>query len=349
MEITQPFFFKPTSGFGTFLGGFDRDRFFAEHWERRSLHIRHGDPERFAHLISHESFFETEIKRCAHLKASTRGPDGWNQEIRIQPEQAYKLFRAGMTICATMLDEKGPCEELIEAYRDGITSAAPPHVNCYYSPDQRGYGLHFDTHPVWILQVAGSKQWTVSFEPAVKNPPFNLVYPPGRDRVKLPWITMDRPDTEDPDKFMHLRLDPGDVLYLPAGCWHAARAEGSSLALTLALGRVTTLDLLTVLLGEAATQRVPGATTRLAPFARAQPLAASREDVLEQISEALDGLKDLVRRFDAGTLMRVYEHLAEHPEAILAHRHLTNAKGQVELMKAHAGAAPADVLAAHGS
>jgi ribosomal protein L16 Arg81 hydroxylase len=349
MEITQSFYFKPTSGFGIFLGGFDRDRFFGEHWEKRSLHIRHADPERFAHLMSHETFFDTEIKRCAHLKASTRGPDGWNQEIRIQPEQAYKLFRAGMTICATMLDETGPCQELIDAFREAITSAAPPHVNCYYSPDQRGYGLHFDTHPVWILQVAGSKHWTASYEPAVKNPPFNLVYPPGRDRVKLPWITMDRPDVDDPKRFMHVRLDPGDVLYLPAGCWHAARAEGSSLALTLALGRITTMDLFSVLLGEVAAQRVPASRERVAPFPKAPFAPGSRQEVLQQLGQTLEELRDLVLRFDAESLMKVYDYLAENPDAILSSRLLSNAKGQVEMMKAQASAAPTVLAAASAS
>src|SRR5262245_57127146 len=70
------------------LGDFDREVFFARHWERRSLHIRHGDPRRYAHLISPESFFETEVKRCGHLKASTRAADGWNVEIPIRPDQA---------------------------------------------------------------------------------------------------------------------------------------------------------------------------------------------------------------------------------------------------------------------
>lgn len=335
MEITQSFVYRPTSGFEILLGAFDRTTFFSDHWERRSLHVAHGDPDRFAHLVSHETFFETEIHRCAHLKASTRGADGWNQEVRIQPEQALKLFRAGMTICATILDETGPCSELIDAFRSVLTSAAPPHVNCYYSPDQKGYGLHFDTHPVWILQVAGSKHWTVGREPAVANPPFNVVFPPGRDRVKLPWIALDRPDTEDPEHFMQVRLDPGDVLYLPAGCWHAARADGSSLALTLALGRITTMDLMSVLLSQAAAQQVPLASVRLPPFASAAPDAgASRGELRAQIAEALAGLQDLVSRVTPDGLLKVFEHLAEHPESVLAGRHLSNAKGQVAAMKA---------------
>ena len=313
------------------LGDFDRERFFTQHWERRALHIRHKKPSRFAHLISHESFFDTEVKRCAHLKASSRDKDGWNQEIRIQPEQALKLFRTGMTICATMLDECGPSGELIRALRSGITSAAPPHVNCYYSPDQRGYGLHFDTHPVWILQVAGSKHWTVSFEPGVRNPLFNVVYPPGRDRIKLPWITLDRPNVEDPEQFMQLCPEPGDVLYLPAGCWHAARAEGSSLALTLALSRMTTADLFGLFLSQALPQQ-SGLSTRLSPFPKSDAAdGKGRVEVQAQLAADLEQLKELVKRLDANALMKIYEHCAGHPE-MFANRQMADAPRQVQSM-----------------
>lgn len=321
--------------FSYFLGGFDPARFFAEHWERRSLYLPHGDSGRFAHLISAESLFGREVARCGHLKASTRAADGWNQEIRIQPEQAQKLFRAGMTICASMLDEAGPCGEVIAAYRRAITTGAPPHVNCYYSPEGRGYGLHFDTHPVWILQVSGSKHWTVGLEPAVRNPPFNVVFPPDRDHVKLPWIALDRPNTSDPERFMQVHLQPGDVLYMPAGCWHAARAEGSSMALTLALGRLSTFDLFSFLLSRVTERRLPEVTSRLAPFPRPELLndAAPREALRAQIAADLERLRAAIARLDAESLLELYEFHAEHPETLLASRQFAHASSQVASMK----------------
>jgi ribosomal protein L16 Arg81 hydroxylase len=323
-------------GFSLFLGDFDPDLFFSQYWERRSLHIRNGDPLRFSHLISAESLFEHEVKRCHHLKASTRDRDGWNLETRIQPDQAANMYRAGMTICASMLEERGPIGEVIKAYRSAITTAAPPHVNCYYSPDTRGYGLHFDTHPVWILQVSGSKHWTVSHEPGVKEPPFNVVFPPGRDRVKLPWITLDRPDVTDRDRFMEVQLNPGDVLYMPAGAWHAARAEGSSLALTVALGRVGTADLFNAIVGQTIQQRLRETTTRLPPMPTSDAAggASRRADLMVRIAADLARLKALVQRIEAEDLLRIYEAYAEHPEALLAGRQLVGVKEQVQSMKA---------------
>ena len=318
-----------------FLGEFDPGVFFEKHWERRSLHIAHDDPLRHAHLISAERLFETEVKRCRHLKASTRDREGWNVETRIQPEQAAKLFRAGMTICASMLEETGAIGELVRTYKRAITTAAPPHVNCYYSPDQRGYGLHFDTHPVWILQVAGSKHWTVSYEPAVRNPPFNLIFPPGRDRAKLPWITMDRPDVTDRERFMEVRLDPGDALYIPAGGWHMARAEGSSLALTLALGRVGTLDLFDFLVIQTAHHRMRDVTTRLPPYPAGEldGSGAHRAETLARIEADLARLKAVVERIRPEDLLKVYEFHADHPETLLATREFITARSQVQWMK----------------
>ena len=298
-------------GLDLLLGGFDRKRFFTEHWERRSLHLAHGDPQRFSNLISVESFLETDVRRCAELRANTRDAHGWNVDIPIQPAQAAKMFRAGMTICATALDESGPRGEVLQEHRRVISGAPGVQFNCYYSPDQRGFGLHFDTHPVWILQVAGSKHWTVSREPGVRNPLTNVVYPPGLDRIRLPWITLDRPDVGDQERFMQIRLDPGDVLYLPTGCWHAAAAEGSSLALTLAIGRVTTMDLLALVLGSLVARGLPAATARLPAFPVPEADGGDgRAEFTAQLATDLDRLKELIQRCDAATLMKAHQELA---------------------------------------
>jgi ribosomal protein L16 Arg81 hydroxylase len=234
-----------------------------------------------------------------------------------------------------VLEETGSIGEVIAAYRSGIATAAPPHVNCYYSPDTRGYGLHFDTHPVWILQVAGSKHWTVSHEPAVVNPPFNVIFPPGRDRIKLPWITLDRPDVTDPAQFMDVQLDAGDVLYLPAGCWHAARAEGSSLALTVAMGRIGTLDLFNVIVGNTAQQRLRELTSRLPPLPKPELVdqPSHRLALKVRVAAELAQLKDLVQRIEADDLLKVYEAYAEHPESLTAGRQMVTARDAVQWMK----------------
>jgi len=322
--------------FSLFLNGVEPEHFFNEYWERRSLYIPGCDPQQFAHLISEDRLFDEEVKRCRHVKASTRDRDGWNVEVKIQPEQARKLFRAGMTICASVLDDGGPIGEVVRAYRSGIHTAAPPHVNCYYSPDTRGYGLHFDTHPVWILQVAGTKHWTVGREPAVVNPPFNVIFPPGHDRITLPWIQLDRPDVTDRSRFMEVQLNPGDVLYMPAGAWHAARAEGASLALTVALGRIGTYDLFDFVMLQNVQHRLRQVTRRLpaVPQTAVARGAETRAALRAQAAQDLAALQALVQRIQVDDLLKVYDIYAEHPEAIVGQRQVITAHEQVQWMKA---------------
>src|ERR671928_56573 len=44
----------------------------------------------------------------------------------------------------------------------------PVQANAYYTPRRsQGFGVHHDTHDVFVLQVSGEKQWRV-FEPLLE-------------------------------------------------------------------------------------------------------------------------------------------------------------------------------------
>lgn len=330
-------------GLDQWLGDFDRHRFLSEYWERRSVYLPCEDRGRFQGLLDLEGLFQREIHRCRHLKASARTASGWNQEIVVEPAQVEKLYRLGFTICASVLDPEGPVRPLLDGFRSSFCSAAVPHVNAYLSPDQRGYGLHFDAHPVWILQVSGEKRWTVSHAPEVVDPPFNVVFPPDRDRLQLPWIRLERPDVTDPSRFGEYLLRPGDVLYIPAGCWHAACAQGTSLALTLAMGRVSTLHLLFFLVQSWATERAPELGRRLppVPVGRSEERPEGSDELSQRLEDDMRRLAPMFERLDARSLRRAFELFAQNPEWVESTRHVVDATGQAAGMKAMAGAAGA--------
>jgi len=80
------------------------------------------------------------------------------------------------------------------------------------------------------IQVAGRKRWRYSTEAAKPWPDQNAVYQDGSiepggapDPGKLP------PQLE----MREVEMKPGDLLCLPAGAWHAARAVGESLAINM--------------------------------------------------------------------------------------------------------------------
>lgn len=263
-----------------------RDRFFADYWDRRACFLP-GPRDRFADLFDRASF-DRAAAGCGALKATFFDEKGWLTDVKIAPGEIAKRLAAGMTICAGILPETGALASFLAAYRGAIHSAGIVAFNSYLSPDGHGFGLHFDNHPVWILQIAGVKRWRFSVEPAVANPIVNVTMPPDRDRIALPWATIVRPAAES---LHEARLEPGDILYLPAGCWHEARAEGGSLALTLAASPAAAIELVRLLVARRAAEfpalfarlpAVPAEATRdgAAPPEIAQPLRALREGLV---------------------------------------------------------------------
>jgi ribosomal protein L16 Arg81 hydroxylase len=83
-----------------------------------------------------------------------------------------------------------------------------------------GFGWHYDTEHVFIVQTAGAK--TFYFR---RN-----TLEPFADRTRQPDFTRVREETTPR---MSCRLEPGDWLYLPRGWWHVAVADTDSLSISL--------------------------------------------------------------------------------------------------------------------
>ncbi len=136
------------------------------------------------------------------------------------------------------------------------TFAAPVQINVYLTPPhQEGFPPHFDNTDVFIVQVAGSKQWTLHTDYTNKAPL------PDPD---IPW---------DPERYKPIgpgethTLQVGDVLYVPRGGMHSARCtDTESMHLTFSLAPLSMAALLEreirrLAAGEAALRcRVPWST-----------------------------------------------------------------------------------------
>jgi mannose-6-phosphate isomerase-like protein (cupin superfamily) len=83
----------------------------------------------------------------------------------------------------------------------------PCQANAYLTPPgAQGFAVHEDTHDVFVLQTAGSKQW----------------------------------ELHGPDGVEKTLLEPGHVLYFPTGTPHAARTEQTvSLHVTIGINQLT--------------------------------------------------------------------------------------------------------------
>ncbi|HEX5365478.1 MAG TPA: cupin domain-containing protein [Acidimicrobiales bacterium] len=155
----------------------------------------------------------------------------------VDPGRTLDLFAAGATVALQGLQRWWPpaarfCRDL----ELGLGHAV--QANAYLTPPgAAGLAPHHDTHDVFVLQVAGSKRWTVR-QPLVEAP--------------LPRHLSDHEAAAGQPVLFEALLEPGDVLYLPRGFVHSAAAqEGVSLHLTMGVLATTVHDVLRALVDRA--------------------------------------------------------------------------------------------------
>jgi bifunctional lysine-specific demethylase and histidyl-hydroxylase NO66 len=112
----------------------------------------------------------------------------------------------------------------------GVPLAQPTQANAYATPrGGQGFGAHYDNHCAVILQLHGLKTWTIH-APAEELPTSRCA-----DII---------PDGQLGSVVMTVRMEPGDVLYVPRGFPHSATAHNEvSLHLTLGIFAATWSDL----------------------------------------------------------------------------------------------------------
>jgi bifunctional lysine-specific demethylase and histidyl-hydroxylase NO66 len=119
----------------------------------------------------------------------------------------------------------------------------PVQVNAYITPSRaQGFAAHYDTHDVFVVQVAGTKRWRVH-RPVIESP-----------LESQPWTDhrADVAQAATADPVHDVELVPGDVLYLPRGWIHSAEANAeTSLHLTFGVHPFTRIDVLRAVLAEA--------------------------------------------------------------------------------------------------
>jgi hypothetical protein len=122
----------------------------------------------------------------------------------------------------------------------------PTQANAYLTPaDERGLGLHYDTHDVVVLQTAGHKRWEV-FAPRYEAPLGHQHWSDVGDGEEL--------DDGSLEPVLATVLGPGDCLYLPRGFVHRVVSEDeASLHVTVGIHVQTWHAVLKGLLADTAT------------------------------------------------------------------------------------------------
>ncbi|MCE2541522.1 MAG: hypothetical protein J4G16_14425 [Acidobacteria bacterium] len=211
---------------------FERD-----YYEQRLLHIRRQAPAYYAELLS---VTDLDIVLGTHAAGHrdiklVRG-DGnvaareyANDAGRVQPLEVARHFDAGATVIFNQLHTRVPAlARLCVALGQRFSSRV--QTNVYLTPpDAQGFAPHWDTHDVFVLQISGTKRWSI-YDTKVRLPltgqRFESGTPPG--------------DVSD-----EFELGPGSAVYLPRGLMHSARStDQTSLHVTLGLTAFTWAEFL---------------------------------------------------------------------------------------------------------
>lgn len=259
--------------------------FFEEYFEKQPLVIKRGRADYFQPLLSLDEIDRviTTLDRGTDeiiLKNASRevSEADYTVDGAIDVARLYQLFGEGSTITLAFLDTVLPrlarfCRSLEGEFTH------PFQANIYLTPPgAQGARVHYDTHDVFVLQVAGSKKWTIYGTP-----------------VELPLAGQDF-DAAVHDvgqATLEFELEAGDVAYIPRGVAHDARSTDTlSLHITAGILRFTWTDLLlefvaSASLGEAAFRKSLPPGFALEGFDRARARQTLRA-LLGRVSESGD-------------------------------------------------------------
>lgn len=163
---------------------------------------------------------------------------------QVADDKVLRLVSEGATLVLQALHRTWP--PLVD-FGSALASEVghPVQINAYITPaENQGFSAHYDTHDVFVLQVAGRKRWVIS-EPVLIDP---LPTQTWEQRAEAVAARAAEPPLLD------VTLEPGDALYLPRGFLHSATALGElSIHLTVGVHPVTRYSLAQHLLTEAAT------------------------------------------------------------------------------------------------
>ncbi|NOY93286.1 MAG: hypothetical protein GXP55_19035 [Deltaproteobacteria bacterium] len=217
------------------------ETFLEEYFEKQPLLLKRNSPEHFRDLLTLEvvdRVITTMQLEYPQIEATSARRDDLRTEDYTYPSglidvvRLYKEFEDGATIILPQLHNHVPSlAHLCRSMERELSYRF--QTNIYMTPggESQGFRTHYDNHDVFVLQVAGVKQWKVYGTP-----------------VELPY----RGQGFDPadghevgDVSMEFELEPGDMLYIPRGVMHDAyTTDGLSLHITLGVLTPSWTDLL---------------------------------------------------------------------------------------------------------
>ncbi len=229
---------KPAPSLEWLIDPVSKQVFFEEYWEKRPLVVRRNRSNYFSSLLSLDQIdlvITTLDRRYPEISLKNARQRVADDEYTLPGNalnvaKLYQLFGEGSTVTLAYLDTVLPALTLLCRHLEGEFSC-PFQTNVYLTPAAaQGAKPHYDTHDVFVLQVVGSKKWTIYGTPV---------------QLPLPGQDFDSSIHELGAPTLGFELDAGDVAYIPRGVAHDAHSTGVlSLHITAGVLRYTWAGLL---------------------------------------------------------------------------------------------------------
>lgn len=150
---------------------------------------------------------------------------GTMQERRsVEPAQALEMLAHGATLYLVnyhLYDAR--CQAVLETF-NRLIGPARGRVSVFLSNGRSYMPFHWDKLNNFTFQLAGRKTWLLAPNHLVPLPLENFAAGRGQGRDRL------RPDRRQVSRIV---MDPGSLIYVPRGHWHATRTQIESISLSI--------------------------------------------------------------------------------------------------------------------
>lgn len=201
------------------------ETFLTEYFEKKPYYVARKDHDYYKEWFDLDTFLSmvTRIEpsrlRLRMLDMAKTGGFFPNPTL----SDVLAILDRGGTASISGIEEVSESLAILNRYFEGVFYQ-PFQINSYYAPPgTTGVPLHFDNHDVFVLQIAGTKNWKVYAN--------EEVFP--QEKPLIPRGRLD--PTVERELLLDVTLEPGDLLYMPSGFPHAV-ATGDYVSLHLAVG-----------------------------------------------------------------------------------------------------------------
>ena len=216
------------SGLSKLLSPRTPHAFLTDSWETNAVHVARDDRDHYADLLSIQIVEDLvagdkiPARNLLLIKDSQPYPDLYIRDgNRSLLPRIRRAWTQGYTVAINSLHLRHrPVLDLTHEIEGELGYRAM--ANMYLTPGgAQGFRLHFDNHHAMLLQISGSKRWTV--------------YPPV---VALPLIEQHREvkPEELGEPILDVEVKAGDTLYVPPGFPHSGTStDEASLHVTVGI------------------------------------------------------------------------------------------------------------------